>query len=198
MAFWLVLPQVAVADSVTHDVGAFRAIEAQQGVQLTVAIGDQQVVTASAIDGDVSKLRVREFQPWLVFDRETRWFIFPKWRDDLLAVSVETPVLNGLKAFDAADATFAGDADARLWIEAGTGGRVTLPDVEVEELTLVGREGGIIVAAGTCDRLTIRNEGVQVDASGMACQSVVVRGDPGGVILPTGTIVLEAHPESES
>ncbi len=179
----------------TYDVGVFRAIEVQQDVRLDVSIAEAQSVSAVAIDGDVSKLRIREFLPWIVFDRNTRWFIFPKWREDLLKVSVETPVLNGLKAFDGAQATFSGDADERLWVETGHGGLITLPNVRVDELTLVAREGGTIVAAGRCDRLTIRNEGVLVDASGMDCASFVVRGDPTDVTLPGGAVVVEAHPE---
>jgi hypothetical protein len=140
-------------------------------------------------------LRVREFLPWIVFDRDTRWLIFPKWREDVLQVSVETPVLNGLKAFDGAQATFSGDADERLWIETGDGGLITAPDVVVDELTLVARAGGTIVAAGRCDRLTIRNEGVSVDASAMDCASFVVRGDPAGVRLPTGAVTVDDHPD---
>ncbi len=178
-----------------YEVGTFRAIEVQQDVRLAVTIADEQLVTAEALDGDVSKLRLREFLPWIVFDRDTRWLIFPKWREDVLQVSVETPVLNGLKAFDGAQATFSGDADERLWIEAGDGGAVTVPDVRVDELTLVAREGGTIVVAGDCDRLTIRNEGISIDASGMDCSSFVVRGDPAGVTLPAGAVTVDEHPE---
>ncbi len=183
------------AEPETYDVGVFRAIEVQQDVRLDVSIAEAQSVSAIAIDGDVSKLRIREFLPWIVFDRNTRWLIFPKWREDLLQVSVQTPVLNGLKAFDGAQATFSGDADERLWIETGHGGLITLPNVRVDELTLVAREGGAIVAAGRCDRLTIRNEGVSVDASAMDCASFVVRGDPKDVTLPGGAVVVDAHPE---
>ena len=195
LIFGTVLAGAAFAEPVVHEVSAFRAIEVQEDVRLSVRIGQAQEVTAVALDGDVSKLRVREFLPWLVFDRHTRWFIFPKWRDDVLEVSVETPLLNGLKAFDGAQATFEGDAGERLWVEAGAGGLVTVSDVRVDELTLVGREGGRIVAAGLCDRLTIRNEGIAVDASAMDCASFVVRGDPAGVTLPDGAVTVENHPE---
>ncbi len=198
LIFGAVLAGVAFAEPVVHEVGAFRAIEVQEDVRLNVTMGPAQAVSAVALDGDVSKLRVREFLPWLVFDRNTRWFIFPKWRDDVLEVSVETPVLNGLKAFDGAQATFAGDAGERLWVEAGAGGMVAVTDIEVEELTMVARDGGTINAAGSCNTITIRNEGEMVDASGMTCQSFVVRGDPDGVVLPTGAVVVDEHPASGS
>ncbi len=198
LIFGAVLAGAAFAEPVVHEVGAFRAIEVQEDVRLRVTMGQAQSVTAVALDGDVSKLRAREFLPWLVFDRNTRWFIFPKWRDDVLAVSVETPVLNGLKAFDGARATFAGDAGERLWVEAGARGMVTVTDLEVEELTMVARDGGTITAAGSCNTITIRNEGELVDASGMTCESFVVRGDPDGVVLPIGAVVVDEHPASGS
>jgi len=186
------------ADPIVHEVNPFRAIEVQEGVRLDVSIAEDIAVSVDAVEGDPTKLRIREFLPWIVFDRDTRWLIFPKWREDVLQVSVDTPVLNGLKAFDGAQATFSGDADERLWIEAGDGGAINLPDVEVVELTLVAREGGTIMAEGRCDMLTIRNEGVSVDASGLTCGSIVVNGDPAGVILPSGAVTVEAHPEPES
>ena len=189
----LFLASAVAADP--YEVGAFRAIEVQQDVRLAVTIADEQLITAQALDGDVAKLRLRQFLPWIVFDRDRRWLIFPKWREDVLQVSVETPVLNGLKAFDGAQATFSGDANERLWVEAGDGGVVTVPDVRVNELTLVAREGGTIVVAGDCDRLTIRNEGISIDASGMACASFVVRGDPVGVVLPVGAVTVDEHPD---
>ena len=185
-----------MAEPVTHQVGTFRAIEVQEDVRVDIVIDANQTVTAQSATGDVSKLRLRQFLPWIVFDRDTRWLIFPKWRDDQIDVSITTPVLNGLKAFDGAQATLTGDADARLWVEAGRGGVVRLDGVEVTELTLVGREDGRIEAAGTCERLTIRGTAAAIDASGLDCQTVVVTATNADLLLPDRGTVVDAHPES--
>ncbi|WP_342075950.1 GIN domain-containing protein [Yoonia sp. SS1-5] len=190
--------QAALSQEAALDVGPFRALEVQEDVLLDVSIGPIQTINATPIKGDLAQLRTREFLPWVVFDRDTRWFIFPQWREDIFQVSVETPVLNGLKAFDGAQARFSGDADQRLWIEAGAGGGVALDDVVVHELTLVARAGGTITAQGRCAMLTIRNEGLSVDASELTCDSVVVNGDPAHVTLAPGTIVVDAHPDPAS
>ena len=190
-----VMASAAFAEPISREVGEFRAIEIQDGVRLDISIAAAQAVSVVAVDGDPNKLLIREFLPWIVFNRDMRWFIFPKWRDDVLQVSVETPVLNGLKAFEGAQATFSGDADERLWIETGTGGVITLSDIAVEELTLVARGGGTIVASGTCEQLTIRNQGFSVDASGLQCDSIVVNGDDTNISLPAGATVVAEHPE---
>lgn len=194
----LLVPSSAAAQSNRYEVGAFRAIDVQMGIRVDVTVAPEYAVTAQATKGDLAKFRIKEYLPWLVFERDTRWLMFSKWRDDQFDVTVETPILNGLKAFEDAQATFTGDADERLWIETGSGGRIDVVEVKVDELTLVGREGGTIVAGGQCDQLTIRNESAVIDASGLSCASIVVNGGQDGVKLAPGAVVVDNHAGTDS
>jgi len=184
------------AQDQTFETGAFRAIEAKKGIALTVSIADDYAVTAQAIDGDISFFRVNEFLPWLVLDRETRWFIFGRWRQDQFAATIQTPVLNGIKAVDGAQVAFSGNAKQRLWAEATEDGVLTLMDVRVDDLTLFARDEGQITAAGQCDTLTIRSDDGAIDASGLDCGSIVVNGDAELITLPDRAVPVDEHPKA--
>ena len=188
----------ALAQSETYETGAFRAIDVRDDVQVSVTIGDEYLVEATAVKGDLAQLRLKEFLPWLAIDRDTRWLIWPQWRDDVFALEIQTPVMNGVKALEGASLTFSGDADRRLWAEAGDGGLLTLTDLDVYELTIMGQRDGRIVADGVCEELTIRGQGAFVDARGLDCASIVVDADGSEVLLPDGAQVLDEHPDRES
>ncbi|MEJ6401664.1 GIN domain-containing protein [Yoonia sp. 2307UL14-13] len=198
-AFFVALSaSTAFAESEIYETGAFRAIDVRDGVQVSVTIGDDYAVTATPVKGDLAQLRLKAFLPWLAIDRDTRWLIWPQWRDDVFAVDITTPVMNGVKALEGGVLTFTGDADRRLWAEAGDGGVVTLTDLEVSELTIMGQAGGRVIADGVCEELTIRGRDAFVDLRGLDCASIVVDAPGSDVLLPDGAWVVEEHPDRES
>mgnify|MGYP000253523175 CR=1 FL=1 len=75
-ALLTLLASSALAQDKTFDFKGIDSIDARNGVHVTVVPGDEITVTATARSGDVDKLVIQKFGPWLALNRDTRWIGF--------------------------------------------------------------------------------------------------------------------------
>ncbi|MEJ6398681.1 GIN domain-containing protein [Yoonia sp. 208BN28-4] len=158
----------AQAEELVIDQTGFTAIHVNEDVTVNITYGDEYSVVARTVDGDLSKLDVNRYSGWLVFNRDTRWFIFPNGRTDEFIVDITTPVLNEVKSFDGSRVFVTGLTADALRAEAATGGTLTLLDASVDDLALVVNDGSI-AADGTCETVALTGTAGFVDASALAC-----------------------------
>lgn len=176
------------AEEKTFNFNGIDSIDARNGVTVTVVEGDEVSIVANARKGDVDKLSVRKFGPWLAINRDTRWFIFPFGRSDDLEVTVTLPNLRNIKAYDTALATASGFSGDTLRAEALEGGTVDLLDVDVVDVTLYATEGGSLTVAGACQ--TVVAEAIinaEIAAGDLACANAAALTRGGGSITAAAT-----------
>jgi len=207
-ALLTLLASPALAQEKTFDFKGIDSIDARNGVNVTVVPGDEITITATATSGDVEKLVVQKFGPWLALNRDTRWLIFPYGRRDEIDVMITLPSLRNIKAFDTATATASGFNGETLRAEALQGGIVSVTDITYPELTLYATEGGDLTVAGSCDTVVVEaiiNASIAADA--LTCANVAATTRSGGSIAATATelaskdntlggdITLQGNPE---
>lgn len=187
-ALMTLLASPALAQEKTFDFKGIDSIDARNGVHVTVVPGDEITVTATARSGDVDKLVIQKFGPWLALNRDTRWLIFPYGRSDEIEVVITLPNLRNIKAFDTATATASGFSGETLRAEALQGGVVSVTDIAYPDVTLYATEGGDLTVTGSCETAVVEaiiNASIMSDA--LTCANVAATTRSGGSIAATAS-----------
>ncbi len=184
----MLLTTTAQAQEKVFDFKGIDSIDVRNGVTVNVVPGDEVSVVAEAISGDVDKLIIRKFGPWLAINRNTRWFIFPYGRSDEIEVTITLPELRNIKAFDTASATARGFDGDTLRAEALQGGRVDVSEVDVPDVTLYATEGGVLTVSGACETVVVEAVvNAEIGAGTLVCANAAATTRSGGTVTATAT-----------
>jgi len=186
------------AQEITYDFKGISNIEVRNGITVELVQGDEFSVVGTAQSGDVSQFRLQQYGSWLAVNRNTRWFIFPYWRDDALTLTVTMPDTRALKAYGAASITATGFSGDRIRAEALEGGTVTLNDFNFDETSLYATQNGALSISGNCDMLDAEViESASINADALDCKTGTLEAKSGGVIsVSEATQIIETLAET--
>lgn len=149
----IALTAPALAATRTVDLPAFDRIDASRGVEVNVAVGGAQSVSAENKDGDFDDLVLEVKHGVLRATRKERAFNFR--RGPNYTITVRMPTLVGL--------------------EVSSGAETNVTGVKANAFSIDASSGAEANVAGTCERLNAdASSGAEIDASDLICAVVDV------------------------
>jgi hypothetical protein len=174
-----------------REVAGFRKVSAQQGVQVTVDVGDEDRVTVEADDNLLplieTRIDGRTLEIRVTASLETA---------NPLKVTVKAKKIDGLSASSGCKIVARQVAGESLDVEAGSGSSVTV-DAKVERLTVALSSGSSVTAAGRADQLTLEaSSGANFHGEELTAASAKVEASSGANAKLQVTSQLDAEASS--
>lgn len=192
--------------SETRELGEIHALEATQGIRVTVEYGEPAMVSVRTDENLLSMVETRESGGKLrVGIAHGQW----AFSTGAVSVTVVTPRLDAVEATSSASVRLGGAVQPELQAKATSGARIELLGLQVDRLVAESTSDATLIAKGSADLFQasstsgsnisaaeLQAREVILDATSMSRASVTATSIVRGEVDSGASVVVRGHPET--
>lgn len=192
-----VFASAASAEERAFDLHGFDKVVVNDGVTAEIARGVEYEVTATALRGELERLRVDVDGDTLHISRRQTWGFFAPGRRDRFEVTILLPELREVESNAGSTVRVTAPSDVLARVSASAGAGITVSDADLANVELISTSGSSVRIDGACDEVTAEaSSGASVRAQDLQCQTAVLKSTSGASLSAYASETARANSSS--